>query len=192
MNVLLYPLRYLTLTDEDRRRLLARNLLTIIVISTILSVPFIFSDANFFGERGFLDRFGGFCGVLTGFYIAALVGIASVTGTMSGLDKEIQIGKIYGIRENGAQVALTRREYVSAIFGYLAFVSFGLSVVAILLVATAGAAKSILPYWVGCITLCLFNLVLSHMIVTTCHGLYYFIDRIYYQEPTLGAKVKRD
>lgn len=190
MNILLYPLRYLTLKDEGNRRLFYRNIVTVLFITFVLSAPFIFTNANFFGEKGFLDRFGGFCGVLTGFYIAALVGIASVAGT-GALDKVIHLGKIYGITENGEPVALTRREYVSAIFGYLAFISFALSVVAILFVATAASAKEILPIWVGYIALCAFNVVLAHMIVTTCHGLYYFIDRIYYQEATLGEKVKK-
>lgn len=33
-----------------------------------------------------------------------------------------------------------------------------------------------------------FNLVLAHLLVTTCHGLYYLIDRLYAKKPVLLSK----
>lgn len=173
------------LKDEEDRRLLARNSLAVLFLAAILSAPFLFSSASYFGERGFLDRFGGFCGVLTGFYIAALVGIASFSSASGGLDDEIEVGRIYCPLHDGEPLALTRREYVSAIFGYLSFVSLGLSVLAILSVSAAGVAIKVMPHWTGYVAVIGFNIVLSHMMITTCHGLYYFIDRIYYQKPEL-------
>ncbi|MER9683235.1 hypothetical protein NKJ23_28585 [Mesorhizobium sp. M0184] len=186
MNFLFYPLKYLLLVNEDGKRLWARNAIALVVLATLLSVPFICFSGNYFGERGFLDRFGAFCGVLTGFYIAALVGIASFSGSLSSLDDEIYEGKI--LQSAGSKDGLTRREYVSAIFGYLSFMSFLLSVVAILFVVSADAAQKIFPWWVSVVAIVSFNICVAHMMVTTSHGLYYLIERLYYQEPKLIDK----
>ena len=77
-SVLTYPLSYLSLKDEGGNRLFRRNWLALMTVVVILSAPFILFDANYFGDKGFLDRFGSFAAVLTGFYIAALVGVASL------------------------------------------------------------------------------------------------------------------
>ena len=96
MNVFAYPLRYLRLEDEQENRLFLRDKTALIGSTFILALPFILFDMNFFGDRGFLDRFGSFSAVLTGFYIAALVGIASFASSLGGLDDVIAVGKIKG------------------------------------------------------------------------------------------------
>jgi hypothetical protein len=186
MNIMFYPLKYLLLVDEDKKKLWPRNIIALIVITLLLSLPFFANGTNYFGEKGFLDRFGAFCGVITGFYIAALVGIASFSGNLSSLDHEMTEGKIFSSRNNTD--GLTRREYVSAIFGYLSFMSFFLSIVAIILVVCAQMAQQLIPAWVSYVIIILFNICVSHMMVTTSHGLYYLIERLYYQEPELIDK----
>ncbi|WP_127323401.1 hypothetical protein [Mesorhizobium sp. M1A.F.Ca.IN.022.07.1.1] len=84
-------------------------------------------------------------------------------------------------------------------FGYLAFVSLFLSVGAILLIAAAEPVKALVAYltdsWgaiatrgIGGLVAVAFNFVLAHLLVTTCHGLYYLIDRLYAQKPKLLPK----
>ncbi|WP_048707403.1 hypothetical protein [Microvirga massiliensis] len=210
-SVLTYPLSYLSLKDEGGRRLFRRNSVAVLVVVAVMSAPFILFDANYFGDKGFLDRFGSFAAVLTGFYIAALVGVASFASSVGDLDGEIEVGRISRPVPNPAEGEdleeyLTRRQYVCSMFGYLAFVSLVLSVGAIMLIVAAAPARSAvnaISGWSGAqtaqgakdvlraIVIVGFNLVLAHLLVTTCHGLYYLIDRLYAKKPTLLPKIRR-
>ncbi|RYG86011.1 MAG: hypothetical protein EON59_10980 [Alphaproteobacteria bacterium] len=197
MNVFTFPLRYLWLIDEGHRPLFLRNSLEGLALAVLLSVPFWFSDANYFGESGLLHRFGAFSGVLTGFYVAALVAIASFASTSATLDDPIELGPI--LERNAAGVEpdpLTRRQYVCAMFGYLSFISLALSLIAILAVSVSTDIAPMLTAWLGAelikwigwVALFLVNVVIAHMVVTTCHGLYYLIDRMYAQKAILLDK----
>ncbi|TBB32616.1 hypothetical protein [Rhizobium ruizarguesonis] len=204
MNILTYPLGYLRLKDEDGRHLYRRNLLALVALTAIVSVPFIITDANFFDDKGFLDRIGSFSAVLTGFYIAALVGIASFSAAIGDLDEEIVVGPISREAANGGHENLTRRQYVCALFGYLSFVSLIISLGSILLIVLGGARADVLMLLkefpritafastaTGLIrdaVVIICSLVVSHMFVTTCHGLYYMIDRLYHKEAEMLKK----
>jgi len=173
-------------------------------------VPFVALDANYFGDKGFLDRFGNFSAVLTGFYIAALVGVASFASSFGELDDEIEVGRISRPVPDPAEGEdreefLTRRQYVCSMFGYLAFISLILSVGAILFIVAADQMKLVAELaktWLGPViaerTLAItrgvivigFNIVVAHMLVTTCHGLYYLIERLYAQKPKILKKRK--
>lgn len=207
-GVLTYPLSYLSLKDESGRRLFRRNWVAVLVAVVVMSVPFIFFDANYFSDRGFLDRIGSFAAVLTGFYIAALVGVASFASSVGDLDEEIEVGRISRpapdpAENEDSEEFLTRRQYVCSMFGYLAFMSLMLSVGAILLIVVADPAHvaiSATASWIDVETVTWlqtvgraavvmgFNLVLAHLLVTTCHGLYYLIDRLYAKKPVLLSK----
>lgn len=203
MNVFSYPLRYLFLRDDKGRRLFRRDAVGTVVTALLLTVPFILTNANYFGERGFLDRFGAFCAVLTGFYIAALVGIASFTSSVGNLDDEIEVGRIV-LKGKGLQddLYLSRRQYVCAIFGYLSFLSLLLSLLAMALIVLAQSLVTILPqffeslgiaaWWastvIPAILVACMGILIAQMIVTTFHGLYYLIDRLYEVQPKLLKK----
>lgn len=205
MNVLSYPLGYLKLTDERGHKLYRRNALTVILLMTVISAPFILADANFFGDKGFLDRIGSFSAVLTGFYIAALVGVASFSTTIGDLDELIVQGPIKRQSSPDEQPEdLTRRQYVCSLFGYLSFVSLVISIGSILLIVAGGMkvdvawvsqkvpelgqyARPVLQFLRNALVL-VCSLVIAHLFVTTCHGLYYLIDRLYHKEPKLLQK----
>jgi hypothetical protein len=177
---------------------------TVLAIALVITTPFVYFDLNYFGERGLLDRFGGFSAVLTGFYIAALVGVASFSSSLGDLDEPIEVGTITRVDESGAPYDLTRRQYVCSMFGYLAFVSLVISMIAIVLVSVSNFAWSkaitgLVPWQsrraaadgieVGIsVLMFVINMVLAHMLVTTCYGLYYLIDRLYAAKPKLLPK----
>jgi hypothetical protein len=204
MNILSYPLGYLILIDESGSRLYRRNLLAVVMVTIIISLPFILADANFFGDKGFLDRIGSFSAVLTGFYIAGLVGIASFSSSVGDLDLVIQHGPVKRITSSGEPEDLTRREYVCSMFGYLSFVSLSMSISFILLIVLAGAKDEVLALAANIptvkahmafglmvirsvIIICC-SLVVAHLFVTTCHALYYMIDRLYHKEARMLDK----
>ncbi|RWM70817.1 MAG: hypothetical protein EOR81_32295 [Mesorhizobium sp.] len=182
--------------DESGRALFLRNGLAAILIAIILTLPFGFTDANYFGDKGFLDRFGGFSAVLTGFYIAALVGIASFAPSIGDLDEQIEVGKITRIDDDGESENLTRRQYVCSMFGYLSFVSLFISVFAIFsaifssfhvidIIFNVAGFRINFSFVIYLLAIFFINLIISHMVVTTCHGLYYLIDRLYAKKPKL-------
>jgi hypothetical protein len=209
-SVLIYPLSYLSLKDEAGSRLFKRNWVAVLVVVIVISVPFILFDANYFGDKGFLDRLGSFAAVLTGFYIAALVGVASFSSSVGDLDGEIEVGRISRPATNpdgeeDSDDYLTRRQYVCSMFGYLAFVSLLLSVWAILLIVAAEPARmaiNSMSSWfgvesvrrtqevLGALVILAFNLTLAHLLATTCHGLYYLIDRLYAKKPKILPKIR--
>ncbi|MBY5763584.1 hypothetical protein [Rhizobium leguminosarum] len=208
MNILTYPLSYLMLTDESKKMLYRRNLVALAILSLAVSAPFIIADANFFGDKGFLDRIGSFSAVLTGFYIAALVGIASFSTSIGDLDEEIEVGPIFRQSSEGVTERLTRRQYVCALFGYLSFVSLIISLGSILLIVVGSTKTDLLSTlsafpearaafetssrWIRDLAVLAISLVISHMFVTTCHGLYYMIDRLYYKEARLLDKSSQE
>lgn len=197
MNVLTYPLRYLSLCDEHGRRLYLRNLVTVILLTIAFTLPFWLTDANYYADGGLLDRFGNFSAVLSGFYIAALVAVASFGPSLGDIDDVIQVGKITRApdEEGDEPETLTRRQYVCSLFGYLAFLSLLISVLGIVVVTVAGAGSKMLGLLdvravrpVGLLLAIVINLIIAHMIVTTCHGLYYLIDRLYAKSAKLLPK----
>jgi len=203
MNVFSYPVRYVFLQDEDKNPLFLRDFWATVIISTMISLPFILTGANYFGDRGFLDRFGSFCAVLTGFYIAALVGVATLSPSIGDVDVPIKKGKILFKEKNGEGKYLTRREYVCAIFGYLSFLSLILSLISISFIVIAPSFAFYLPnffksigipsylaiYGVPAIVILFMAVLISQMVITTFHGLYYFIDRLYYKESILLPEI---
>ncbi|WP_043061759.1 hypothetical protein [Brucella anthropi] len=206
MNVFSYPMMYVFLRDSEGRPLFLRDLFATLFISTLISIPFILSGANYFGDRGFLDRFGSFCAVLTGFYIAALVGVATLSSSVGDVDTPIEVGKITFRENDGDERELTRREYVCAIFAYLSFLSLLLSLLSITFIVIAPPIALHLPIIFDYLAIPSFiaskltpslvilfmALIISQMIVTTFHGLYYFIDRLYYKKAVLSDEEPDD
>ncbi|NIJ34177.1 hypothetical protein [Sphingomonas oligoaromativorans] len=193
-----FPLRYLTLEDARGRRLVWRDMPGMLGLLALMSLPFLFiPGANFFHKDGFVDKIGTFSSVLTGFYVAGLVAVATFPRNLDGLDKVIEIGAILLPSADGERERLTRREYVCAMFGYLAFMSMIVTIVAIGCVtvsdwfqhisglhATIGNRQVGIPRrWLRGVPLVGGNIVLSSLFMTTIRALYYLIDRLYVTSP---------
>ncbi|QRM32479.1 hypothetical protein [Microvirga sp. VF16] len=181
---LFYPLRYFRLKNDEKRWL---DWIPTLVLTLIVWAPFAFvPGASFFRPDGFLDKFLGLAGALTGFYVAALV--AAATFAHPDLDKTIRSGPIALIEKDsdGRPVAqaLTRREFACTVFGYLAFAAFAVSLFSAIAVGVSEApwAKILgatVAYYVRAIVALCFSLGIAHMTVATCLGLYYMMDRLY-------------
>ena len=194
MSPFTFPLRYLRLVNEKRQLLVLRDIWGVVSLAAILSVPFIFTDANYFSAGGFLDKFGSFAGVLTGFYVAGLLAVATFASSSSGMNDVIKDGPIIepiksekGGVEQSEDRRLSRRQYVCVLFGYLAFVSLIIALVAIILSSASTSISSKLSdvagdhtvFLLSCATLFVINMIISNMVATTCHGLYYLIEKLY-------------
>lgn len=201
MIVFFSPFRYLYLRNERGSLLLFRDLFAVVLLSVFFALPFfVFDQVNFAKPSGFVDRMGSLSSVLAGFYIAALIAVGSFVSSIGDLDKEIENGKIFNGRNK--ENSLTRREYICAIFGFLSFLALFLSVISSLVIISAApiasAIKSVnfavsgysfnLLGVVGCVSVFLYSVVVSLMLITTFHGLYYLTDRIYAKSPQILPK----
>lgn len=206
-----YPLRYLSLEAQSGRRLLWRDLPGMVIVAALTAAPyFIFGEANFFHKDGFIDKVGSFSSVLTGFYVAGLVAVATFPFNKSGLDKAIEVGPVFlpkrqvnnderSDEQEDDREALTRREYVCSMFGYLAFMSMLTTILSIMCVTAASKVGKFDPatweLWKlnislthSTVRLALISiscLVLSSLFVTTSRALYYLIDRLYASSPEI-------
>lgn len=199
---LIYPLRYFSLINNEKRHL---DFWPTAVLSLVIAAPYLFlPGTNFFGQDGFLDKLIALTTALTGFYVAALV--AAATFAHPDLDKTILVGSI-AIEVKNAEgkpekQLLTRREFACMVFGYLAFATLFASLASAIAVSTSGASVerfSNFP-WVGPIfkhdvwiwlvraTTFGFSMLIAHIAVVTSLGLYYLMDRLYRQEPRVTAR----
>lgn len=200
MAVLLTPLKYLRLEDERGIRLVYRDLIVTAFLMAALASPFlVFDGSNYFHKDGFVDKVGTFASVLTGFYVAGLLAVATFASSLGDLDGKIEVGRIIlpATTPDGKDRYLSRREYVCYMFGYLAFGSLALTVLSILMVAVSSGmtAPHDVHFFVSSYSVNIgreapriigvmgFSLLLAHLINVTCYGLYYLTERIYAKKP---------
>ena len=178
------PLRYFGLRNREKTII---DVVGTLVIAVVVLVPFlIFPEASFFRAGGFLDRLIGLLSALTGFFVAALV--AAATFAHPDLDREMTNGAVEMKVSDGKSYTwqrLTRRELACAIFGYLSFAAFLLSVAAAMIVPIATATTShpwfMPPEWMAVISkyrdgfrifaMVLVIVPLSHLMTATGLGL---------------------
>lgn len=199
---LFFPLRYFALVNPEKRHI---DLWPTLGLALVVAVPYIaLSPASFYGQGGFLDKLILLTSALSGFYVAALV--AAATFTNESFDKPITVGPIKmptrtpdGERD---YEHLTRREFTTILFGYLAFNALVLSLAAVVLVPMAAIdlhplaliprigfifAPVVVRYgsYVGIFILAA---ITAHLAVVTCLGLYYLMGRMYRREPRIITK----
>jgi hypothetical protein len=193
MNSFFFPLRYLRLEGSRGNKLIHRDFVPVFIVAAILSAPFIFvPGANFAHDKGFLDRVGTFLAVLTGFYFAGLIAVASLSSHFADLDKPITVGEVRlpNLASNGSDL-LSRRQYVCYMFGYMAFVSIVLSVLCLVGVVISSEV-GLLTFTVKSFrvdheiirasVILIFSLPLGSLLITTLRGLYYLVERLYDEE----------
>lgn len=201
-RILFTPLRYIRLRNARGGLLLKRNLLVTFSLAACLSLPFLaLSTSNYFHKDGFIDKLGSFSSVLTGFYVAGLLAVATFSAKLGDLDTPMDVGPaiLPALEPDEEDVKLTRREYVCTIFGYLAFLSLFTTLLSITIVILTSGMPPItgLDLTVGkgtihvdreifrAIPILLFGLLAAHLAVVTCHALYYLMDRLYARKPEL-------
>jgi hypothetical protein len=173
-----------------------------LILAGLMLLPFwLIPEANLFHKDGFVEKVGSFSSVLTGFYVAGLLAVATFSTALGDLDQKIKNGAII-LKSKDTETGdhyLTRREYVCQMFGYLATLSLAVSLVSILIVVispTIGKAPHIAFGYVldfdilRLVTGGLYNIAIAHLVVTTAIGMYYFVDRLYTKESKLKSKPK--
>lgn len=207
-------MRYLSLRGASGWPIIIHDIIPTGTTSILISAPFlIVKTTNYFHKDGFLDKFGTFSSVLTGFYVAGLVAVATFSMRFSALDEKMENGPVFlwskiehirelGLNEKNYDInkrSLTRREYLCHLFGYLATLSMILTLVTIVTIIVAQGVE--LPIAVNIsrslyVPLDLFraafiigfSIPISHLVTTTTRGLFYLVDRLYDKKPKILPK----
>lgn len=191
------PLKYLRIRSECGRLIALRGVILAVLVALIfMSLLHQVDELNLYGDGGLIDRIGEFISTLTGFYVAALVAVATFSQGSPEMDEGMVSGKLH-VKIEGGNEELSRREYLTALFGYLVTLAFALSLTSIIFVVIGGAFDKIsgslqvnglnfsYHYVVSFATSALYFALLFHLIVETSSGLYYFIDKLYRVKPRI-------
>ena len=143
------------------------------------------------GDRGFITGVLGAVSLLPGFYIASLAAVATFGGEhMDELMPE-PAPKVY-IRtaHTDGPDKLTRRMFLSYLFGYLAISSLLLVAICFVFGVVAPGVRSLIELqasqsaatvipWIKGFVVFAVSFVLGSIFVTTLHGTYYLLERIF-------------
>lgn len=189
---LLSPLNYLRIRHETKPKY-DWGLPAGLALGATIAVYILPIQPNIFGVGGVLEKFGQLLQILPGFYIAALAAIS--TFNKADMDERMpEDAPTLEITYRGKPftLELTRRRFLSAMFGYLSFLSIALYITTIVANVIAPSLAIILPaslhtyFKFGFVAFYMFGQ--ANMLVTTLLGLYYLADRIHLTDQHTGRQ----
>lgn len=175
---LVSPLGYLLIHHPQKRVVDFVLPLTFAVLLTALIVYFT-NTVTILGKDGLIDSLVSFVQFLTGFYIAALAAVATFPN--KNID-EVADGS--PLKLKGKE--LTRRQFLSYMFGFLAFTGFAFVSLSELLMAMQSEIYLLEVRWgeyvylhFKAVTFCLYLFVFFVIVFTSLYGLYYLTEKIH-------------
>ncbi|USP09803.1 hypothetical protein L1S45_22075 [Aeromonas dhakensis] len=187
VDKLLKPLRYIQISNNEKRWFDLWLPITFAVLVTVL-LYLLPKPISFLGKDSIVSLTNGILQILSGFYIASMAAVA--TFNRDGMDDPMAGGDCP--RLDGQK--LTRRGFLSYLFGYLAFTS-------ILMYFAGGLCQLMLESlrelfrdypWIKMVGSFLYLTALFNIIFTTVLGMHFLIDRIHRSEPHLYDNNKQD
>lgn len=175
MTPLLAPVRFFSIQHS---RSLRYNVVIPSLTAVSLTILLVFWPhvGSLTGETGILVKLQSPLAIVGGFFVAALTVVSAdrselMKSPVMGLDPPKLSGEI-----------LSRRRFLSFLFGYLSFSAFGLAAITLGAdLLAAGLYELVGPYWAWWIKLVFlagFTFWLAHMAIATLLGLYYFTERL--------------
>lgn len=140
------------------------------------------------GDKGFVYWVNELLKLLVGFYIASLAAVASFD--RASLDQMIEgEGVMLKVLRNGEYVdrPLTRRAFISLMFGYLSLLAIALYCTGLLVSLLGGNIRLISPnalMYLRAAFVLIYGFFFAQMLSITLAALFYLSDRIHRQTPT--------
>lgn len=180
---LLAPFRYLSIRHGLKPRFdwIWPGILTAITVIGFAVLPV---KPALLGEHGVLHGVRDLIVLFSAFFVAALAAVA--TFARESLDDLMQ-----GTSPRLHNRELTRRQFVSYLFGYLAVLSFGIFLAIIAAEITAPSLHvmiwpAVLP-WIKFVSGAIFAFAFWNMVVTTLLGVYFLVERVNFDESTVDG-----
>lgn len=178
LTKLVTPLKYLLISHPQKSLV---DIIIPVLMSALVIVFMLFTKPSILliGKDGLIDSISAFAQFLTGFYVASLAAVATFPN--KNMDCLMD-----GEPLTLAGKSLTRRQYLSYMFGYLAFVGICLAISGKILVLTASSIYgiSIVISSSGYLALSLFILfvylaLVFSIFMVTLYALYYLTEKIH-------------
>ena len=151
-----------------------------------LSIYYLPKTISLLGKDSLVSLVNGILQILSGFYIASMAAVA--TFSKDGMDEVM-----YGIPPVLKGKKLTRRKFLTYLFGYLAFMSIALYFVGGALQLTSASIKELhlssYPL-VKSLLLFIYLSTICNIIYTTALGMYFMIDKMHDEKSKLIIKDK--
>lgn len=182
------PLNYLRI-HHPQKRWVDRYLPVMFSLLTCVVFYYLPKPIFLLGETGLISSLTGFLQMLSGFYITALAAIATFPN--KNIDEPTD-----GVPLSLEDYVLTRRQFLSYMFGFLAFTSFILVLVCKIILAAepniiyllSGIPKEC-AVWIRLFMLFIYLLVFNSILFTTMFGLYYLTERIHQKKPEFTSEI---
>ncbi|MBB6465578.1 hypothetical protein HNQ96_001436 [Aminobacter lissarensis] len=178
---LLVPLRYLRISHPEKIKF---DLYFPVVFAICLSLPLLSEKfrADAQTTLDILGRSSDLLSILIGFFVAALAAVATFGG--EGMDEPMAGAEpVTLLNQAGNADELSRRRFLSYLFGYLALASifiyllgftfYGAQTYLISAMVPAWANFSFVAFWM------IYALLLGNLLSNTLLGLFYLTDRIH-------------
>lgn len=177
IDKLLKPMNYMGIKHAEKRwfDIYLPLCLAVLICIIIFNLP---KPIALIGKDSLISLVNGILQILSGFYIASMAAVA--TFQKEGMDKYMD-----GIPPKLKGVPLTRRNFLTYLFGYLAFMS-------ILMYFVGGfiqLSASSISFWctgfhssIKAILVTVYLFVICNILTTTVLGMHFLIDKIHRPE----------
>lgn len=186
-TTLLSPLKYLKATN-DHKFSWDWTIPVIMAIIGTVCVWVLPKPIALLGDKGLVYWVNGLLQMLVGFYIAALAAVASFD--RASLDQVIEgEGVSLYVWRDGEHIkrSLTRRAFISLMFGYLAWLAIALYCAGLAVSVLHENIALLVPALLDSLRLAfvfIYGFFFSQMLCITLVALFYLSDRIHRQTPT--------
>ncbi|HEE0139754.1 TPA: hypothetical protein R8G72_000830 [Citrobacter youngae] len=182
---ILTPIDYIRIKHPEKR---VFDIFIPVIISTLITTLIFCLDRpiSIISKDGLISVINGILQILSGFYIASMAAVA--TFQKPGMDSVMD-----GTPPTLKGKDLTRRKFLTYLFGYLAFASIIMYLIGggiQLMSPTLSHTQWIKVPWVKITFVGIYLFIISNIICTTILGMYFMIDKMHDEKPKLIAKHK--
>lgn len=179
---LLKPLDYMRIEHAEKAWFDVR-LPVILAVACMIILYHLPIPVAFTGNNGMISLVNGIFQILSGFYIASMAAVATfqkegMDDIMDGVPPKLKIIK----NKKTTIKILTRREFLTYLFGYLAFMSIFMYFAGGFIQLASGSvsmlASNIAP-WFKYLLVGVYMFVVFNILCTTVLGMHFMIDKIH-------------
>ncbi|MCO7227565.1 hypothetical protein [Pleionea sp. CnH1-48] len=183
LNKLFKPLHYAKIKHTEK--LWYDFVLPILSASVLSIVIYMMPSISLLSKDGLVSLINGMLQILSGFYIASMAAVA--TFQRDGMDELME-----GVPPKLNGDSLTRRVFLTYLFGYLAFMSISFYFIGGFAKLAAKSIEPLFVYvpWLKEFFLLIYLFFVFNILFTTVLGMHFMIDKIHRVKPTLIDKKK--
>lgn len=185
LSKMLTPINYVRISHAEKR-VFDLWIPILLSIGTSIILYYLEKPINFINKDGLISVINGILQILSGFYIASMAAVA--TFQKDGMDSVMA-----GSPPTLKGIELTRRKFLTYLFGYLAFASIllyfiggGLQLIAPTLHSIAWLNIKLIKY----IFVTIYIFFIMNILCTTILGMHFMIDRMHDDAKTLKVEHK--